>query len=87
MVVHGLVQGVGFRFYTRIEAQRLNVTGYVKNQPNDTVEIVAEGSSENVQVLVQWAKQGPPSARVSNIEIIEEVEISKGNFEVFAITH
>ncbi|MCG8362465.1 MAG: acylphosphatase [Pseudanabaenales cyanobacterium] len=87
IIVHGLVQGVGFRFYTRAEAQRLHVNGYVKNKPNSTVEIVAEGSSENVQALVQWAKQGPPSARVSNIELIEDVEISKSSFEVFAITY
>ena len=87
IIVQGLVQGVGFRFHTQAEAQRLNVKGYVKNRPNGSVEIVAEGSGENVQALVQWAKQGPPSARVSTIEMIEEVEISKSNFEVFAITY
>ena len=87
VIVHGLVQGVGFRFYTRVEAQRLQVNGYVKNTPNDTVEIVAEGDDEKVQALVQWAKQGPPAARVSNVDLIEDVEISKMLFEVFAITH
>ena len=87
VIVHGLVQGVGFRFYTRAEAQRLQVNGYVKNNPDNTVEILAEGGNENVQALVQWAKQGPPSARVSNIDLIEDVEISKSSFEVFAITY
>ena len=86
IIVHGLVQGVGFRFSTRAEAQRLRVKGYVKNKPNGSVEIVAEGSSENVQALVQWAKQGPPSAQVSNIEMLEDLEISQSNFAAFDIT-
>lgn len=87
VIVHGLVQGVSFRLYTQAEAQRLNVKGYVKNNPDGTVEIVAEGDDENVQSLVQWAKQGPPSARVSNLDMIEDVEISKSNFDAFNIAY
>lgn len=82
-VVHGVVQGVGFRFNTRQTAQDLGVKGYVRNRPDGTVEIVAEGTTDQVQALLDWAKTGPPAARVSHLET--ESLTAEGDFSTFYI--
>jgi acylphosphatase len=67
-VVHGVVQGVGFRYHTRQVAQQLGVKGFVRNQPDGTVEIVAVGTRDQLKALLDWANQGPASARVTQVE-------------------
>lgn len=66
-VVHGTVQGVGFRYHTCQTAQRLGIKGFVRNQPDGTVEIVAMGTSDQLQALLHWANQGPATARVTQV--------------------
>ncbi|MBJ3589981.1 acylphosphatase [Salmonella enterica subsp. enterica serovar Saintpaul] len=66
--VHGRVQGVGFRYSTQQEAQRLGLTGYAKNMDDGSVEIVACGEGEQVEKLMKWLKSGGPrSARVERV--------------------
>ncbi|SFT55184.1 acylphosphatase [Kosakonia arachidis] len=66
--VHGMVQGVGFRYCTQHEAQRLGLTGYARNLDDGSVEVVACGEAENVDRLVAWLKAGGPrSARVDRV--------------------
>ena len=66
--VHGRVQGVGFRYNTQHEAQRLGLTGYAMNMDDGSVEIVACGESDQVEQLMRWLKAGGPrSARVDRI--------------------
>ncbi|MBS1206007.1 MAG: acylphosphatase [Proteobacteria bacterium] len=66
--VHGMVQGVGFRYCTQHEAQRLGLTGYARNLDDGSVEVVACGEAENVDKLVAWLKAGGPrSARVDRV--------------------
>ena len=66
--VHGRVQGVGFRYTTQHEAQRLGLTGYAKNMDDGSVEIVACGESQQVEQLMKWLKAGGPrSARVDRV--------------------
>ncbi len=67
-VVHGQVQGVSFRYYTRLEARRLGLRGYVRNCSDGTVEIVAEGPRQGVEALYAWLQSGPPAAEVSHVE-------------------
>ena len=67
-VVHGRVQGVSFRAATQHQAQRLALTGWVRNCSDGTVELVAEGARANVQQFVEWCQQGPPGARVTRLE-------------------
>ena len=67
-VVYGVVQGVGFRYHTCQIAQQLGVTGFVRNQPDGTVEIVAVGTSDQLKALLQWANQGPAGARVDQVK-------------------
>jgi acylphosphatase len=67
LIISGRVQGVGFRFSAYDEAKDLALAGWVRNLPNGDVEIVAEGSRKNLQMLAAWAHLGPPSARVTNV--------------------
>ena len=66
--VHGTVQGVGFRYSTQHEANRLGLTGYARNLDDGSVEVVACGENERVEQLLAWLKAGGPrSARVDKV--------------------
>ncbi|OYY76369.1 MAG: acylphosphatase [Hydrogenophilales bacterium 17-64-11] len=69
--IHGRVQGVWYRESMRREAGRLNVAGWVRNAPDGSVEAVVQGSAAAVDALIQWARSGPPLARVERIELDE----------------
>ncbi|MFW9969227.1 MAG: acylphosphatase [Candidatus Odinarchaeota archaeon] len=66
--VFGYVQGVFFRYTTRKFAQRLGLTGYVKNLPDGTVYIEAEGPQEKLTELLEFSKKGPKHAQVEKVE-------------------
>jgi acylphosphatase len=66
--VQGMVQGVGFRYSTVREARRLGVSGYVRNLPDGSVEVVAEGEEERLGRLASWLQHGPPGAHVRNAD-------------------
>lgn len=83
-VVSGKVQGVGYRMSTRNRAKQLNLRGYVQNLNNGNVEIVARGEDASVNSLIEWAKSGPSSAVVDNLEI-EVVSENLEEFEDFTI--
>lgn len=67
--VVGMVQGVFFRQGTANEANRLGLAGTVRNRPDGSVEVVAEGAREVVEALVAWCRRGPPAARVEALEV------------------
>jgi acylphosphatase len=69
MVVRGRVQGVFFRAATAQEARGLGLNGWVRNRADGAVEIRAEGARRNLEMLVVWANQGPPAARVADVEV------------------
>ena len=71
LVISGRVQGVGFRFAMVAEAERLGVTGWVRNRRDGSVEAVVDGDAASVAALIQWARQGPPGARVTSLAIDE----------------
>ncbi len=73
IVVRGRVQGVGYRYFTVRQALRYNIQGYVKNQPDGTVLVVARGDKENLDKFIEVLKEGPPLAIVEEMDI-EEVE-------------
>ncbi|OGU53883.1 MAG: acylphosphatase [Hydrogenophilales bacterium RIFOXYA1_FULL_63_33] len=77
--IHGRVQGVWFRESMRLEAERLNVAGWVRNQADSSVEAVVQGSVEAVAALIEWARSGPPQARVDRVEVNE----AQGQFSGF----
>lgn len=65
--IHGRVQGVWFRDSTRSEAQRLGLSGYARNLPDGTVEVLACGAAGQVVALKQWLQHGPSAARVDQL--------------------
>lgn len=69
IVVHGKVQGVWFRGTTESKAEEFGLAGWVRNRPEGTVEIHAEGMKEDLQRLIEWCRQGPPSASVSRVDV------------------
>lgn len=66
--VHGIVQGVGFRYCTQREALKLGLTGYARNLDDGSVEVLACGEAQQVEALIDWLKAGGPrSARVDKV--------------------
>lgn len=70
-VVQGRVQGVFFRASTRQMAAQLGLNGWAKNCSDGSVEVIAVGSKDNVQLLQKWLRQGPPNARVDSMQCSE----------------
>ena len=66
--IHGRVQGVAFRWSTQRQAQVLGLTGWVRNLVDGSVQVVAEGETENLQRLWDWAQHGPDHARVDRVD-------------------
>jgi acylphosphatase len=67
--VVGTVQGVFYRQSTADEAARLRLAGAVRNLPDGSVEVVAEGPRDAVEALQAWCRRGPPAARVDEVEV------------------
>jgi len=85
LCISGVVQGVAFRYYTRDEAARLGLKGFVRNLRDGSVEVVAEGPEEALDELATWCDHGPPSARV--FEVQRRWGVATGEFERFFIAH
>ena len=83
MLVSGRVQGVFFRANTQKKAASLAVKGYAKNLDDGNVEIVAEGTEDALQQLLDFCRKGPPGSEVSNVSIT--YEDAAGEFEDFRI--
>ncbi|HKJ67220.1 MAG TPA: acylphosphatase [bacterium] len=79
IIVIGLVQGVGFRYFTFKRARELGVTGYVKNLPDGTVEIEAEGDRGQLEELIEALKVGPRSAVVNDLRVSWDISDEKYN--------
>ena len=75
--VKGRVQGVFFRDTTRIKAASVGALGWVRNLPNGDVEVVVEGSNEQVQQMIDFLRVGPSRAVVTELLVEEEVPIDE----------
>ncbi|MEP6573224.1 MAG: acylphosphatase [Gemmatimonadota bacterium] len=78
LVISGRVQGVGFRWFIKQTARRLQVTGTVSNLPDGRVEIFAGGSAEALEELERIARKGPAGAHVERVEKAENVDYPDG---------
>jgi len=78
LLISGRVQGVCFRAYTRDEARRLGLKGWVRNLPEGRVEALAQGDPAKLRTFEAWCQQGPPHARVREVEVIEEAADAMG---------
>ncbi len=83
MRAHGRVQGVFYRAHTQQAARRLGLCGYVRNEPDGTVTIVAEGDRAALARLEAVCRKGPPDARVTRLAVTEEP--ARGGFDDFVI--
>ena len=80
MRITGRVQGVGYREAMCDTAVRLGVSGWVRNRADGSVEAVAHGSPQAVDGFIAWARRGPPSARVTEVEVSDD----RGDYRGFA---
>ncbi len=71
IIVKGKVQGVSYRFSTHHKAIKLGLTGLVKNMPDGSVFIEAEGKEEAINKLIEWCYYGPPKAKVTEVNATE----------------
>ena len=81
----GRVQGVGFRHFTRREARRLGLSGWVRNEDDGSVRVVAEGPREALERLLEPLRQGPTSAQVSDVEAAWTS--ATGDFDGFGVRY
>ena len=81
--ITGRVQGVFFRATTQERAQSLGVSGWVRNRPDGSVHVVAEGEKDDLQQLLRFLQDGPPQANVANVE--SQWLDATGEFDEFVV--
>ena len=82
LFIRGDVIGVGFRAWTKIQAKKLEINGWVKNNFNE-VEAMLQGEENKVDEMIDKLKAGPPVSRVDDVEIMdEEAKETFNNFEI-----
>ena len=81
-VVHGDVQGVGFRDFVQQRANRARLSGWVRNRPDGTVEVLAEGDREELAALLEELTRGPSFAAVERVDADWEAERGLRGFSV-----
>jgi acylphosphatase len=82
VVVHGDVQGVGYRYTMRMIARGAGVAGWVRNRRDGTVEAEVEGPSEQVDEVLAWMAEGPPGSRVESATVTDAAATGDSGFEV-----
>ncbi|HEY7535862.1 MAG TPA: acylphosphatase [Thermodesulfobacteriota bacterium] len=85
VIIRGRVQGVFYRASAKEKAIELELTGWVKNRGDKTVEIVAEGQRKKLDELVEWCTMGPPDAYVTDVEV--KWESYTGEFIEFSVKY
>ena len=81
-LVRGRVQGVGFRYSTQREAQRLRVRGWVRNTIAGDVEVWAEGPREKLELLYTWLRRGPQLSRVDSVDMENKNPVGYESFDL-----
>jgi acylphosphatase len=83
--ISGRVQGVFFRAYTKDEAKRLGLTGWVRNTADWRVEAVFEGEESAVEAMISWCHRGSPYSKVDDVEVMQEEY--REEFDDFSVTY
>jgi len=78
LAIRGRVQGVGYRYAMTREAERLGLTGWVRNRVDGSVEAVVAGPARDVDALIHWARRGPALAHVSAVDVDEATGVFEG---------
>jgi acylphosphatase len=82
VIVHGRVQAVGFRYYARAEAQRLGISGWIRNRSDGSVEAEVEGDGASVDAMLSWLDEGPPGADVTTMSTADLEPTGERGFRV-----
>ncbi len=83
MIAQGRVQGVNFRYYVLRKANELGINGYVRNLKDGDVEILAQGTRDSIDKLIEYVKNNPGSSFVTNLEVTwEEPETYFSSFQI-----
>jgi acylphosphatase len=82
LVVTGRVQGVVYRASCAREARVRGLAGWVRNLPDGRVEAVFEGPDAQLEAIVAWCREGPPSARVDEVTVVREAPTGETGFRV-----
>jgi len=69
LVINGFVQGIGYRYFCYRKAVNLNLTGWVKNNPDGTVQTFVEGERGAIEAYIKELKIGPPASSVTDIKV------------------
>jgi acylphosphatase len=85
VIVEGKVQGVCFRDYTERQARQLNLSGWVRNKRDGSVEATLSGADNDLASMLEWLKQGSPMSRVDNIRTRET--ISEDHYTTFEVRY
>lgn len=83
--VYGRVQGVSFRYYTTLVARELNLCGWVRNQQDGSVQVLAEGTRQDLGHLLEFLHRGSPAAYVERVEV--EWKTATYQYEQFHTTY
>jgi acylphosphatase len=81
-LISGRVQGVGFRFFTEDIASREGIHGWVRNRPDGSVEVAAEGEAEAIERFERAVRRGPRGARVERVEVDDDVPAGNAGFTI-----
>jgi acylphosphatase len=71
LLITGLVQGVGYRASFEAQARALELKGWVRNRMDGSVEAMVKGDAQSLDAIVDWARRGPPLARVEDVKVCE----------------
>ena len=82
LTVSGRVQGVFYRVSAAQQAERLGLTGWVRNLPDGRVEAVVQGAEEPVEAMIEWCREGPSHAEVTEVEVTVEDPIEEVGFSI-----
>ena len=85
VIISGRVQGVFFRMETKRAADRFGVSGWVRNQRDGTVEAIFEGDQDKVDAVLEWCNEGPPSAKVTDVNV--QWQDYAGEFNKFDVSY
>ncbi len=82
VIVHGEVQGVGYRYTMRMIAREAGAHGWVRNRRDGTVEAEVEGTDAQVDEVLAWMAEGPPGSRVTSAQVVDATVTGADGFEV-----
>lgn len=85
LMIKGFVQGVGYRKWARKEAQKLELTGWVRNLPDGSVEVLLQGDKEKIEQAISLLKKGPFLSEVEEVDVVWED--AKEQFPDFSLRH